>query len=244
MPSLCCSSRSSSSTCAWMVTSSAVVGLVRDQQLRLVRERHRDHHALALAAGELVRIRVEPAGRVLDAHKVEQLDDPFPSRRRPHATVQAQRLADLLLHRVQWIQRGHRFLEDHRDVVTAHRAQLAIAQRQQLLRLEADGAARRVFGSRVGQQLEDRQRRDRLAGAALADDGDRLTGAMVMLTPLTAWVTLPAERKLTPRLSMSSRGTSAFMRGAPRPRWVLRHGRRPSLTPADHRLRAHRVPGP
>ena len=30
--------------------------LVGDQQLRLVGERHRDHHALAHAAGELVRI--------------------------------------------------------------------------------------------------------------------------------------------------------------------------------------------
>ena len=35
-------------------------GLVRDQQLGLPGERHGDHHALVLAAGELVRIGVEP----------------------------------------------------------------------------------------------------------------------------------------------------------------------------------------
>ena len=34
--------------------------LVGDQQVGLVGERHRDHHALALAAGELMRIAREP----------------------------------------------------------------------------------------------------------------------------------------------------------------------------------------
>ena len=38
--------------------------LVGDQQVRLVGERHRDHHALALAAGQLVRIAFQP--RVAD----------------------------------------------------------------------------------------------------------------------------------------------------------------------------------
>ena len=34
--------------------------LVRDQQIRLVGERHRDHDALALAAGQLMRIALQP----------------------------------------------------------------------------------------------------------------------------------------------------------------------------------------
>ena len=37
--------------------------LVGDQQLRVARERHRDHHALAHAAGQLVRVVVARAGR-------------------------------------------------------------------------------------------------------------------------------------------------------------------------------------
>ena len=41
--------------------------LVGDQQFRLVGERHGDHHALALAAGKLVRIGVEPLFRLADA---------------------------------------------------------------------------------------------------------------------------------------------------------------------------------
>ncbi len=38
--------------------------LVGDQEIGLVGERHRDHHALALAAGELVRIALQPALRI------------------------------------------------------------------------------------------------------------------------------------------------------------------------------------
>ena len=38
--------------------------LVGDQDLRIARERHRDHHPLAHPAGELVRVLVDPAARV------------------------------------------------------------------------------------------------------------------------------------------------------------------------------------
>ena len=49
--------------------------LVGDQQIRLVGERHGDHHALALAAGKLVRIAAEPARRIGNADLAEQFDD-------------------------------------------------------------------------------------------------------------------------------------------------------------------------
>ena len=38
--------------------------LVGDQEIGLVGERHRDHHALTLAAGKLVRVGAEPLARV------------------------------------------------------------------------------------------------------------------------------------------------------------------------------------
>ena len=49
--------------------------LVGDQQIGLVGERHRDHHALALAARQLVRIAREPACGIGDADLGQQLDD-------------------------------------------------------------------------------------------------------------------------------------------------------------------------
>ena len=48
--------------------------LVRDQQVGVARERHRDHHALAHAARELVRVVVDAPLRLRDADGVEQLD--------------------------------------------------------------------------------------------------------------------------------------------------------------------------
>ena len=51
---------------------------VGDQQFRLVGERHGDHHALALAAGKLVRIAAAAAFfRLADADLVEQLQRAF-----------------------------------------------------------------------------------------------------------------------------------------------------------------------
>ena len=54
-------SRSSSRICAWIVTSSAVVGSSAISRLGRARQRHRDHHALAHAAGELVRVGAQRA---------------------------------------------------------------------------------------------------------------------------------------------------------------------------------------
>ena len=60
--------------------------LVGDQELRVARERDRDHHALAHAARVAVRVVVEPLGGVRDPHLLEQLDRalaaPAPSSRR------------------------------------------------------------------------------------------------------------------------------------------------------------------
>ena len=48
--------------------------LVGDQQIRLVGERHRDHHALALAAGQLVRIARQPPVRIGNADLRQQFE--------------------------------------------------------------------------------------------------------------------------------------------------------------------------
>ena len=57
-----------------MVTSSAVVGSSAIKQLRLAGERHRDHHALAHAAGEPVRVVVEALFGRRDMHAAQHLE--------------------------------------------------------------------------------------------------------------------------------------------------------------------------
>ena len=147
--------------------------LVGDEEVGLVGERHGDHHALALAAGELVRIGAEPAFRVADADEVEKLERAGARLAVGQAAMQLQDLADLPLDGVERVERGHRLLEHHGDVVAAHAAHLVLVGGDQVLALEQD-AAGRVMRGRVGQELEDRERRDRLAGARLAHQRHRL----------------------------------------------------------------------
>ena len=103
--------------------------LVGDQQVGLVGERHGDHHALALAARELVRDRrrAAPSG-IGDADLVEQLEGAGAGGGAAQAAMERQRLGDLPFDGVERIERAHRLLEDHRDVVAAHAAQLALAE--------------------------------------------------------------------------------------------------------------------
>ena len=63
---------SNSITVCCVVTSSPVVGVVGDQQGGLAGDRHRDHHALAHAAGQLVRVGLQALDRVADADGLEQ----------------------------------------------------------------------------------------------------------------------------------------------------------------------------
>ena len=150
-------------------------GLVGDQKVGLVGERHGDHHALALATGQLVRIAGEAAFRIRNADLAQEFDDARARRGSLEVLVQPQHLDNLLPDRVQRIERGHRLLEDDGDVVAAHLADVALARGQQFLALEGDRAGR-VARRRIGQQPQDRQRRHRLAGARFADQRHRLAG--------------------------------------------------------------------
>jgi hypothetical protein len=113
-------------------------GLVGDEEVGLVRERNRDHHPLALAARELVRVGVEaiPASRM-------------PTRSRSSSVLARAALSERPRWRVRisptWrstgvkrVERGHRLLEHHGDVVAAHLSQLVLGERQEVAALEQD----------------------------------------------------------------------------------------------------------
>ena len=91
-------------------------GLVGDQHVGLVGDRHGDHGPLAHAARVLVRVLVGPRRRVGDADEVEQLDHPLlqlVAWRTSWWTVIASAIwSPTCEHRVQ---RGERVLEDHGD---------------------------------------------------------------------------------------------------------------------------------
>ena len=146
--------------------------LVGDQHGRVVDERHRDHGALAHAAGELVRIVLGTRPRVRDADGVEHLDRALERVRLGDVEMRAHGLSDLAADAIHRVQARERILEDHRDVLAAHVAQLVRRRLEQVLALEQDLA--RDLRPLGVQQAEDGEVRDALARARLADDAERL----------------------------------------------------------------------
>ena len=88
--------------------------LVGDDQLRVARDRDRDHHALPQSAGEFVRVGPHPPLRLGDADGGQQAQ---------RLLVAAGRLGDLLADPHRGVQRGHRVLEDRAEVEPADLAQ-------------------------------------------------------------------------------------------------------------------------
>ena len=150
--------------------------LVGEYELRLARERHRNHHALAHAAAELVRIDVEVTAGVGDADLAEKLRGPLARRPAADAEVLAHRLLQLRAHGAHRIQRRHRVLENHRDVLAAQPLQLVGAHCQHVDAVEPDGA---FDAGAVGQQAHERQGGHALAGAGLAHHAEHLAGGDV-----------------------------------------------------------------
>ena len=113
--------------------------LIGDQQVGAAREGHGDHHALALAPGQLVRIVAEPFGGLGDAHEIEKPQRLLVRLAASQLAVQGKRLADLMPDGVQWVERGHGLLKDHGDAVAADPAHGVLGIFEQVLTLEPDG---------------------------------------------------------------------------------------------------------
>ena len=156
-----------------MVTSSAVCGLVGDQEIGLVGERDGDHHALALAARKLVRIGAEALLGLRQADLGQELDDMGPRILARDAFVNLDHLAHLLLDGVQRIERGERLLEDHGDAVAADFPHGSFVGLQEI-RAEKTDLPLGVKGRGIIQKPHDRERGDRLARARLTHQGHRL----------------------------------------------------------------------
>src|SRR5580693_190982 len=146
--------------------------LVGDQEFWVAGERDRDHHALAHAPGELMRVFADTPLRLGDADQCQHLDGPRLRGLFVQSLMDPQRLADLATDGQYRIEARHRLLEDHRNVVAADGAHLALGELQQVLALEANGAGDLARG--LGDQPHQRHRGDRFATAGFTDDGQRL----------------------------------------------------------------------
>jgi hypothetical protein len=146
--------------------------LVGDQQFWLAGQGHRDHHALAHAAGEAMWIFVKARLRRGNANALEQTNGLGLRRRARQASVIDQRLGNLETDGQHRVEAGHRLLEDHGDVVAAHIPHRLFRQRQQIAARELDAALDAAV--LVRNQSHDGERGDALARARFTDDRHRL----------------------------------------------------------------------
>jgi hypothetical protein len=115
---------------------------VGDDEVGLARQGAGDADALALTAGELVRVPVAVVGVQPDG--LEQLPDALgPCLPALVQAVDLQRLRHGVADGAPWVQRGHRVLEDHRHA-PAQRAQLLAPQVRDVLPVEDHATAGRV----------------------------------------------------------------------------------------------------
>ena len=134
--------------------------LVADDQVRIVRDRHGDHHALAFAAGEFVGECARPLQRLRDADQFQKLHRALAgSGLADVAVVDADGLGDLVTHGVDRRQRRHGVLEHRPDPGTSDRGHLGIAHAEQFLAVQSH---RTRHGRVLGQQTDHRHRRGRL----------------------------------------------------------------------------------
>jgi hypothetical protein len=146
--------------------------LVGDDDLRVVDQRHRDHHALTHAARELVRIVVDPGVGARDLDLFEHLDRALARLLLREVVVQQHGLLKLPPDLLDRIERRHRILEDHPDALAADLLQARGPGTENLVPVEADGAAH------LGVLLQEPhygEERDALARPRLADDAERFS---------------------------------------------------------------------
>src|SRR6266568_3180568 len=112
--------------------------LVGEQQLRPAGEGHGDHHALAHAAGELVRVVGKALSGRWNLDLVEQLERRGIGLAAPHVAMIMQRLGDLEADGEHRVERGHWLLEDHRDAVAANLAHRLLVEPDEIAACKAD----------------------------------------------------------------------------------------------------------
>src|SRR5262249_54022155 len=90
-----------------------------------------------------------------------------------HSQVLGQGFGDLPADGEHRVERGHRLLEDHRDLLAADPAHLFLARPKQVHAVEDDLSADNAPG-RIGHEPQDRQTGHALTAAALTHEAERL----------------------------------------------------------------------
>ena len=115
--------------------------LIQNQKRRFGHQRHRDDDPLLLTPRKLMREGIQHPLRVRQAHICDHFQRPRIGFFLRHTFVDHRHFHQLLADLHRRVQRGHRFLIDHRDFIATHIAQLFVAHLAQVAALELDRAA-------------------------------------------------------------------------------------------------------
>jgi len=111
---------------------------IGNDQVRIAREGHGDHHALSLTPTELMGIVIQPLLGRWDAYIPEKLDAPLPQFILTNTLMNQNGLSNLVTDREHRIERGHGFLKNHGDPPPADLLHLFFIQVQEILTIEED----------------------------------------------------------------------------------------------------------
>ncbi len=146
--------------------------LVGDQKRRVAGNRHRDHHALAHAPREFVRIGGHAPFRIADLHSAKQLQRLPACLIAGHSLMSHDGIGDLLADGTDRVERRTRILEDHRHRGAVQIAKITPRYLRDVLSTKPDIAPCYPPG-RI-EQPGDRKAGDGLARAALANEAEHL----------------------------------------------------------------------
>ena len=194
------SSRSRSRICAWMVTSRAVVGSSAMSSRGLAGERHRDHHPLPHAAGELVRVVVQPplGGGMPTRSSSSIARWPGGLAGRPRCAGAAPRRSG-----GRSVKTGLSEVIGSWKIVAISRPRTTAASARRRRAGRAVELDRAVDGRGPGEQAGQAHRGDALAAAGLADHGEHFTVTDLQADPVDGDSRPSSVRKVTDRLLTS-----------------------------------------
>ena len=156
--------------------------LVGDDDLGFVQQGDGDRYPLAHAAGELVRPGLQSSLRVGDTHLAQHLDAARARLGLGDTSVSLQGQLHLGADGQHRIERGHRVLEDHRQLAAPHGSQTGGVKAYQLLSSQVNRAADDT--PRCVDQAQQRVPGDALARARLAHQTDGLSRVQVEAHPV------------------------------------------------------------
>ena len=185
--------------------------LVGDEDVGVRADRHRDHHALSHPARELVRMVVDAALGLGQAHVASTAIARSRASRRPTRSC-ASIASTICSHRHQRVQRRHRILVDGRDLAAPDARHLALGRIGEVAATQEHVAARDAGAGR--QQPHQRERRQRLAAPDSPTIPSRRPERTSNETPRTGLIGSRRGTAISTTRSRTSRTTPVAVSGS------------------------------